>query len=161
MNENKEKVTVISTVSGNIKIYLPDLRFRQEWTRKGMKRQIDKELLEDILYDPGAEYMFRTGMLYIEDMNVKKELGLEPEDASQPVNIIVLDEKEKKRYLSVLPVNEFEDKVKELSIEQKKDLVDYAVENELISFDKNEILQKLTGLNPMRMIELSRKNKEA
>jgi hypothetical protein len=160
MND-KEKVTIVSTVNGTVGIYLPDLRFRKEWTRKGMKVQVDKELLEDILYDPGSEYMFKTGMLYIEDMDVKKELGLEPEDATQPVNIIVLSDKDKERYLKNLPLHEFKEKVKELSVEQRRDLVDYAVEHEVISFDKNEVLEELVGLNPMKMIQLNRQNKEA
>ena len=160
MND-KEKVTIVSTVNGTVGIYLPDLRFRKEWTRKGMKVQVDKELLEDILYDPGSEYMFKTGMLYVEDMDVKKELGLEPEDATQPVNIIVLNDKDKERYLKNLPLHEFKEKVKELSVEQRRDLVDYAVEHEVISFDKNEVLEELVGLNPMKMIQLNRQNKEA
>lgn len=156
----KEKVTVISTVNGTIGIYLPDLRFKKEWTKKGQRHQIDKELLQDIMYDSGSEYMFKTGMLYIEDMKVKKEIGLEPDDASEPVNIIVLDEKQMQRYLTVMPLREFKDKVKELSIEQVKNLVDYAVEKETISFDKSEYLEKITGLNAMQMIQLNRKNKE-
>lgn len=161
MKDNKEKITIVSTVNGNIGIYLPDLHFRKEWTRKGMKIQIDKDLLEDIMYDPGSEYMFKTGMLYIDDMDTKKHLGLEPEDATEPKNIIILNDKDKQRYLTVLPLHEFKVKVKELSIEQRKDLVDYAVEHEVISFDKNEILEELTGLNPMKMIQLNRQNKEA
>lgn len=156
----KEKVTVISTVNGTIGIYLPDLRFKKEWTKKGQRHQIDKELLQDIMYDSGSEYMFKTGMLYIEDMKVKKEIGLEPDDASEPVNIIVLDEKQMQRYLTVMPLREFKDKIKELSIEQVKNLLDYAVEKETISFDKSEYLEKITGLNAMQMIQLNRKNKE-
>ena len=156
----KEMVTVISTVNGVVGIYLPDLRFKKEWTRKGQRQKIDKELLQDIMYDPGSEYMFRTGMLYIEDMDIKKEIGLEPEDATEPVNIIVLDEKQLNRYLTVMPLHEFKENVKKLSIEQAKNLVDYAVQKETITFDKAEFLEKVTGLNAMSMIQLNRKNKE-
>lgn len=156
----KEIVTVISTVNGVVGIYLPDLRFKKEWTRKGQKQKIDKELLQDIMYDPGSEYMFRTGMLYIEDMDIKKEIGLEPEEATEPVNIIVLDEKQLNRYLTVMPLHEFKENVKKLSIEQAKNLVDYAVQKETITFDKAEFLEKVTGLNAMSMIQLNRKNKE-
>ena len=156
----KEMVTVISTVNGVVGIYLPDLRFKKEWTRKGQKQKIDKELLQDIMYDPGSEYMFRTGMLYIEDMDIKKEIGLEPEEATEPVNIIVLDEKQLNRYLTVMPLHEFKENVKKLSIEQVKNLVDYAVQKETITFDKAEFLEKVTGLNAMSMIQLNRKNKE-
>lgn len=156
----KEMVTVISTVNGVVGIYLPDLRFKKEWTRKGQRQKIDKELLQDIMYDPGSEYMFRTGMLYIEDMDIKKEIGLEPEEATEPVNIIVLDEKQLNRYLTVMPLHEFKENVKKLSIEQVKNLVDYAVQKETITFDKAEFLEKVTGLNAMSMIQLNRKNKE-
>ena len=156
----KEMVTVVSTVNGLVGIYLPDLRFKKEWTRKGQKQKIDKELLQDIMYDPGSEYMFRTGMLYIEDMDIKKEIGLEPEEATEPVNIIVLDEKQLNRYLTVMPLHEFKENVKKLSIEQAKNLVDYAVQKESITFDKAEFLEKVTGLNAMSMIQLNRKNKE-
>ena len=156
----KEMVTVISTVNGVVGIYLPDLRFKKEWTRKGQKQKIDKELLQDIMYDSGSEYMFRTGMLYIEDMDIKKEIGLEPEEATEPVNIIVLDEKQLNRYLTVMPLHEFKENVKKLSIEQAKNLVDYAVQKETITFDKAEFLEKVTGLNAMSMIQLNRKNKE-
>ena len=127
---------------------------------KRTETKIDKELLQDIMYDPGSEYMFRTGMLYIEDMDIKKEIGLEPEDATEPVNIIVLDEKQLNRYLTVMPLHEFKENVKKLSIEQAKNLVDYAVQKESITFDKAEFLEKITGLNAMSMIQLNRKNKE-
>ena len=156
----KEMVTIVSTVNGIVGIYLPDLRFRKEWTKKGQKQKIDKELLQDIMYDTGSEYMFRTGMLYIEDMEVKKELGLEPQDAEKPTNIIVLDEKQMIRYLTVLPVHEFKEKVKDLSIEQARNLVDYAVQKEMINIDKSEILKDITGLNALAMIQTNRKNKE-
>ncbi len=156
----KEMVTVISTVNGVVGIYLPDLRFKKEWTRKGQRQKIDKDLLQDIMYDPGSEYMFRTGMLYIEDMNIKKEIGLEPEEATEPVNIIILDEQQLHRYLTVMPLHEFKENVKKLSIEQAKNLVDYAVQKETITFDKAEFLEKITGLNAMSMIQLNRKNKE-
>ena len=156
----KEMVTVISTVNGVVGIYLPDLRFKKEWTRKGQRQKIDKELLQDIMYDPGSEYMFRTGMLYIEDMDIKKEIGLEPEEATEPVNIIILDEQQLHRYLTVMPLHEFKENVKKLSIEQAKNLVDYAVQKETITFDKAEFLEKITRLNAMSMIQLNRKNKE-
>ena len=99
-------------------------------------------------------------MLYIEDMEVKKELGLETEEAVEPVNVIVLDEKQLQRYLTVMPINDFRENVKKLSIEQAKNLVDYAVQKETIDFDKAEFLEKITGLNAMSMIQLNRKNKE-
>ena len=52
--------------------------------------------------------MIDSGMLYIEDMAVKKELGLEPEDAKEPVNIIVLSDKEMRHYIT-MPLAQFKE----------------------------------------------------
>ena len=52
------------------------------------------------------------------------------------------------------------DKPLSFTIEQAKNLVDYAVQKETITFDKAEFLEKVTGLNAMSMIQLNRKNKE-
>lgn len=156
-----DKVYVISTVNGQIGVTLPEYHFRKEWTKKGQKLLIDKEMVENMMYDPGAEYMFRTGMLYIEDMEVKKDLGLEPEDATEPQNIIVLSEKDMRRYLTVLPIHEFKTKVDELSREQQKNMVDFAVENEIMpSYDKVDYLKSKTDLDILNMIRLNRQNKE-
>lgn len=157
---DNSKVAVVSTVNGTIGIYSPEYGFKKDWAKKGQKIMIDKELLENLMYDNGVEYMFQTGMLYIEDMEVKKEMGLEPEDATEPVNIIVLSDKDMRRYLTVMPVAEFKQKIATLSTEQKKNLVDFAVENEIMNIEKSEILKEATSLDSIKMIELNRQNKE-
>lgn len=154
------KVAVVSTVNGTVGIYSPEYNFKKDWTKKGQKILIDKELLENLMYDNGVEYMFNTGMLYIEDMEVKKELGLEPEDATEPVNVIVLSDKDMRRYWTVLPVAEFKQKIAVLSREQKKNLVDFAVENEIMNLDKSEIMKQAIDMDAIQMIQLNRQNKE-
>ena len=37
--------------------------------------------------------MLKAGVLFIDDLEFKKELGLEPEDAVEPVNVILLEDK--------------------------------------------------------------------
>ena len=71
---NDEKVLVKSAINAKVGITLPEYRFKQEWNRKGAKALIDKQTLEDIMFEPGVEYMFKNGILYIEDMETKKEL---------------------------------------------------------------------------------------
>ena len=112
------------------------------------------------MYDNGVEYMFSTGMLYIEDMEVKKELGIEPEDATESVNVIVLSDKDMRRYWTVLPVAEFKQKIAALSREQKKNLVDFAVENEIMNLEKSEIMKQAVDMDAIQMIQLNRQNKE-
>lgn len=160
MNNEKQMVTVISTVGHEVGISIPELLLRRDWTSKGQKHKIDKETLEQAMFYPGVAYMFNTGMLYIEDMQDKKDLGLEPEDATEPQNIIVLTDAEKDRYLKNVPLAEFRQKMKTLSREQLKDLVEYAVDKENISFDKAEVLMQLTNLDAIKMIQLKRQNNE-
>lgn len=155
-----EKICVVSTVNGNIGITVPQLNFRKEWARKGAKVLLKKEILEEALYDPGVEYMFNNGMLYIEDLEAKKILGLEPEDAKEPENIIVLNDKQMKRYLSVAPVKELKDILEKLSPEQRKNLVDFAIENNITDIERCNILEKATGINVLNAIILKRKQEE-
>lgn len=155
-----EKVNVVSTTRGTIQIYLPDLHFRRNWIRKGQKHPIDKKILEDIMYDPGCEYMFKTGMLYIEDMDVKKELYLEPEDAKVPTNILIIDDEKAKKMMEKMPVYEFKAEVEKYSKAQLKNLVDWTVEHKNFNYEKCQILKEITGLDAIKMYELNEKNKE-
>ena len=158
--ENK-KVMVVSKANGRIGVNLPDLHFRMIWEKKGARKPVSFEVLEQAIYDQGVENMFREGMLYIEDMEVKIALGLEPEDAKEPQNIIVLEDKQKERYLTLLPKRDFEEMIAKLSYEQIQDLADYAIEHEHINMEKCEILKKKTGIDVVRAVQLNRLNKEA
>lgn len=151
--ENK-KVMLINMVNRRVGIDVPDLRLSRVWERKGAKKPIDLDVLKEAFYDPGVEYLLREGILYIEDMDVKIELGLE-EDASSPT-IIILNEDELKRYLTVMPIFEFREKVNELGREQKLSLVDYAIENEHTNYEKCEILKELVEVDIIRAIQLKR-----
>lgn len=154
------KVKVTNMVNSPVSVAYPELAFRREWPSKGASVFIESDMVEQLMYQIGFKNMIDAGVLYIEDMETKKELGLEPEDATEPENIIVLSDAEMKRYLTVLPLHEFKEKLANLSIEQKKNMVDYAVENEIINLEKCELLKEATGLNIVRMIELNRQNKE-
>ena len=93
-------------------------------------------------------------------MEVKKDLGIEPEDASEPVNVIVLTDKERRRYMVNLSIEEFKKKVGELGYEQVKLLADYAIENKLVDYDKCKILKEVCGRDVIEAIKLSELNKE-
>ena len=99
-----DKIYVKSMVDGVIGINLPDLHLKKEWPRKGTRLPINKEVLMEAFYTPGVEYMFKEGMLFIEDMDFKIEMGLEPEEAKQPTKIIELDEKLCQRAIRLMPV---------------------------------------------------------
>lgn len=155
-----DKVTIVSTVKGRVGISVPELRLKRDWPRQGARVTVDRDILKEAMYDPGVEYMFKTGMLYIEDMQDKIDLELEPEGAKEPVNIIVLDEAQMNRYMTVVPVNEFKGLVSKLSREQRQNLLDYAIEHQCTDMQKSDILKELTGVDVLQAVILNRKSKE-
>lgn len=159
--ENR-KVMVKSESTGRLSINLPELQLKRIWEKKGTIRPISFEDLQQALYVPGVEYMFKEGMLSIESMQDKIDLGLEPEGTKEnsPVNIIILNDSQKKRYLTVLPISEFKQELEKLPYEQINSLVDYAIEKELMDMDKCDILKEKTGIDIIRAIQLNRQAKE-
>ena len=155
-----EKIRVISKHQGPVSVNIPDLRFKREWPNKGASVFIEKETLEEMMYDSGFKYMIDTGMLYIEDLEVKKELGLEPEDATEPVNIIVLNDNDMKRMMTAMPQFEFDAKLKTLNYEQMLALADFAIKNELGDFGKCDAIKKACGKDILTAIKLNREDKE-
>lgn len=155
-----EKIRVISKHQGPISVNISDLRFKREWPNKGSSIPIERETLEEMMYDNGFKYMIDTGMLYIEDLEVKKELGLEPEDATEPVNIIVLSDNDMKRMMTAMPQFEFDAKLKTLNYEQMLALADFAIKNELGDFGKCDAIKKACGKDILTAIKLNREDKE-
>lgn len=150
--ENK-KVMVISNTVGSVSINVPSLHFRRVWERMGAKKPVDLDVLKEIIYDPGVEKMFRLGILYIEDMDVKKELELEPQDAKAPVNIVMLSEAEKINLLKDANFDTFKKKCANLSQQELENLVDFAIERELVNMDKCRFLKLKTGRDIVKTIE--------
>lgn len=150
--ENK-KVMVISNTVGSVSINVPSLHFRRVWERMGAKKPVDLDVLKEIIYDPGVEKMFRLGILYIEDMDVKKELELEPQDAKAPVNIVMLSEAEKINLLKDANFDTFKKKCANLSQQELENLVDFAIDRELVNMDKCRFLKLKTGRDIVKTIE--------
>lgn len=155
-----EKVLVKNMTNSPVTVISRALNFRREWPNKGMTIPIEKEVLEQLLYEPGIRYMIDSGILYIEDMEAKKELGIEPEDATEPVNIIVLSDKQRRQYMVNFSLEMFKEKVDELSYEQVEELADYAIENKLMDYDKCEYLKEKCGRDVIAAIRLNNQAKE-
>ena len=131
-----DKVKVISTLKNRVTVNVPDIRFSRTWPTAGASVNIDKDTLEELMYDAGFANMVKMGILFIEDMEFKKEMGLEPEDATEPVNLILLNDKEKRYYLTGISLVGFKDKLKKLSKNQIEELADYAIKNKLVDIEK-------------------------
>lgn len=155
----ENKVKIENLVSSRVILSMPDLRLRRVWEKKGAIKTVPFEQLEEAIYDPGVEALFRNGILGIEDMEIKKKLGLEPEDAEEPINIIALSDKERKEWLVDFSVAEFRSKIKDLPYEQVVELANYAVDNEITNFEKSEILKRAVGIDVLSRVKLNRDNK--
>lgn len=156
----EEKVRVVNLISSRVNIDLPEVRLKRIWEKRGAVKTIPFEQLEEAMYNPGVEALFKEGILGIEDLETKKRLGLEPEDATEPVNIITLDDIQRKRYLTVMPLTEFKNKIKELPLEQIRELAQFAIDNELVDFEKSEIIKKITGTDIIGTIQMNKADKE-
>ena len=156
-----DKVKVISTLKNRVTVDVPDIRFSRTWPTAGASVNIDKDTLEELMYDAGFANMVKMGVLFIEDMEFKKEMGLEPEDATEPVNLILLNDKEKRYYLTGLSLVGFKDKLKKLSKNQIEELADYAIQNKLVDIEKCKVIKEACGRDVVRAIQLLEADKEA
>ena len=155
-----DKVKVKSLVGGTVFIKDPGSNLRVTWDRKGQVRLIDKEALEQAIYNPGVEYMFREGMLGIVDedaFQTKVDLGLEIEGEEERI-ILFTDERAEE--LLALPLGKFRQEVKSLSREQLFEFTNYCIENEKVDFEKAEILRAYTGINILEAVRLQRLDRE-
>ena len=151
---NNEKIKVKSTVNGLISIKLPELRVAKTWARKGAVNYFTKEQLDEAMFDPGSKFMFDMGILFIEDMDFKKELGIEPEEAEEPTNIIDLTESKIKMYLTAMSFDEFKVTFAKLTSVQKEEVANYAIDNKILnSMDKLEYIKKLTNIDILQGIQ--------
>ncbi len=155
-----DKVVIKNTTNSPVTIMSAMQNFKRELAPNGASISIDKEIFSQLLYEPGIKYMIDTGIVYIEDLKVKQELGIEPEDATEPVNVIVLTDKERRKYMVNLPLDEFKANVDKLGYEQIEALADYAVKNKLVDFDKCEYIKEKCGRDVIAAVRLAKQNKE-
>ena len=152
-----DKVMVTSMVGGTISV--PSLN-RRVWNKKGQKLPVGKDILREAIYNPGVEYMFKNGILYIEDMALKIELGLEEEGAKVPTQIIPVDEKYLNRVLKLMPVTDMKKAIDAMTSIQKQELIDYAVLQDDVQLDRIKIVSDKCGVDVLKSIELNRQKEE-
>ena len=123
-----DKVKVICASNGRCVINSRELNIRRIWRGRGDVVIFSKEDIEKLMYDAAFSNMIREGYLYIEDMDIKKEIGVEPEDAETPT-IILLDDKTLDRFWRLMPFAQFKIETKSLTKAQITMLAKYAIPN--------------------------------
>lgn len=155
-----DKVNVTSMVSGRIGLVLPHMHINKVWPKKGTKLPVDKDLLREAIYEPGVEYMFKQGILYIDDMDFKIELGLEAEGTKEPTEVIPMDEKYLNRVLKLMPISEMKMVIQKMNDNQKREMIEYASGLNDIQFDRMDAIKQITGIDVVKVIELKRSKEE-
>lgn len=154
------KVKVKSLVNGTVGVKDVDLRINRTWNKKGAVYAFELEDLEQLMYDPGVEYMFREGILAVVGPDAEKiniQLGLQDENEA-PKLFELTDEKMKE--IMGLKMADFRKAVKDLTHEQQHVLVEYCVENKIRDYDRDMFLKELTHTDILKAIELNEKDKE-
>lgn len=155
--ENK-KVIIENMVNSRVGIDIPELRLTRVWERKGAKKPIEFDILKEAIYNEGVDYMFRNGILYIDDMDVKIALGLEEEDA--PAQIKVLKDADCEELWNKATLKVFKETLEEYPKEQLQVLADYAVAHKILNLDKSNALRKKIGYDVVRVIQLGDSGEE-
>lgn len=145
-------VALKSTVRGTVVIKKPEYGVNRKWLKRGQTQIIPFDLLSQLLYDNGVRRMIDSGILYIEDMQTKKDLGLEPAEATQPTNIIAVTEESMKKLWTTTSINVFKREVSKMPAIQVDNLVEYAIETETIDAEKCRFLKEVTGKDILRII---------
>lgn len=148
-----DKVMVTSMVGGTISAASLEHRV---WNKKGQKLPVSKDVLREAIYEPGIEYMFKKGILYIDDMEMKIELGLEAPGTTTPTEVLPVDDKYLNRVLKLMPISEMKTAIDKMSIVQKQELVDYASKQNDIQLDRLAIVSDKCNVDILKTIELNR-----
>lgn len=155
-----DKVKVISAFDGRCGIDNSDLHISRRWPARGSYVTLDKNIIEELMFDDAFKNMVEDGTLFIEDFELKKELGIEPEDAKTPTTIY-LGDKELERFWKVMPLAQFKIEVKKLKKAQIESLADYAMNHgEDGSIPKANFLTEVSGRNILKGIELKKAAQE-
>lgn len=155
---NEDFVYVISASSGRVGLTMPSLKFKKVWPKKRTRLPVPKDVLREGIFDPGIAALFKKGILYIEDVEFKREIGLEPYDEEE--TIIFLEDKMMDRLLGAMPLTEFKKELKKLTVRQVEELAEYAVAHDLINMDKAAVIKQICNRDILRAYQLKKQNEE-
>lgn len=155
-----DKIKVISAYNGRCGIDSNELRISRRWDKCGAVQTFTKDQIEELMFVPAFRNMVNEGLLYIDNMEVKKELGIEPEDAETPT-LRLMDEKEMNRLWKTMPFAQFKLEAKSLTKQQLDNLAEYAIQHgDDGSIEKANYLSSITEYKILKGIELERANQE-
>lgn len=157
-----DKVYVTNMSSSMTGFSVPDKHWSKTWPRKGAKFLVEKDIIREAMYQYGVEYLFRNGILFIDDLDFKKELGLEAEDATPTtLETVALDDNYLNRITRLMPLKEAESAIEKLSDNQRKELFDYAVKHsDQLEMTRIDMISKTCKADLLKAIQLKKQMEE-
>ena len=145
-------VALKSTINSLVSVRKPEFGVNRRWQKMGQTQTLPFDIVSQLLWDSGFRSLIDSGILYIEDMQTKKDLGLEPEEADKPTNIRVLNETQMKEFMTSLPIDVFKREVSNLPRIQVDNLVSFAAEHRYTDSEKCYFLKQLCGKDILKMV---------
>lgn len=156
-------VKVTNMVNAMVSIKDPTYNVNRRWMKRGQTVPIPFEAVENMLWEEGFRRMIESGVLYIMDLKDKQDLGLEPINVNEPVNIKALTEQDMKNLWGAAPISVFKKEIVSLPRVQVDSLVEYAIQNKIVDSEKCSFIKDLTHkdiLGAISAIEEDEKEEE-
>ena len=148
-----ENIKVKSLAKATVGMTVPHLNLRRTWARKGAVQLVPFELLEQAIFEPGVEYLFKTGILFIEDLQIRIRLGLEEEEATpETAKMIELTDEKIKELLTQTALKDFRETIDGLSLAQIEELANGAIELRITDYQRCQILKDKTGKDVLKIV---------
>lgn len=152
-----EKMVIITNmIDSQVSVRDPYTGINRRWQRRGQSVPLPYTTVEQLLWQDGFRRMIDNGILYIQDLQTKKDLGLEPQEATEPVNIIALTPVQIKEMLTVKPLAVFKRELSHLPDTQIDSIIDYAISNEILDSAKCDVLKEITGRDILKAVSVKK-----
>lgn len=145
-------VKITNMVNGMVSVKDPSTGVNRIWRKRGQTSALPYETVEALLWQDGFLRLIQSGVLYIENLKDKQDLGLEPIEATEPTNILALTELQMKNLLTSTPITVFKKELSKYPKVQVDNLIEYAIENNLVDTEKCAYLKQITGKDIMLAI---------
>lgn len=149
---NTRMVNLKNMVNKTVGVSLPEYGVNRKWTTKGQVIPLPYDTVEQMLWHNGFRQMIDRGILYIESMQDKIDLGLEPSDATEPENIKVLSDTQIKNLLISQPYEVFKREIFTLTMTQVNNIINYAIANEIVDVQKAELLRTISNIDILKAV---------
>lgn len=159
MSEGRN-VVIKNMVSKRIVVHEPAYGVRRIFPNKGAVQSIPYQQMEQLMWSNGFRNLLLSGVLYIENMQDKIDLGLEEPGTETPTKIKTLNEQQMLTLLKIRDYDSFVNELATLSVDQANSIVDYAVANRILDSKKIDYLKEITGRDAIKILANQQQNKE-